>query len=957
MGLGLNVTIGPWRTCIGIACMLLCASWPALAARGAGDDAVAVYDLRSGLLDDCLKAFAGQSGLQLLYSPSIVEGKRSAGLRGRYTRDQALARLLAEHRLTAVWVNPNTLLLQAVRETPRRARARPIPVPKPAGAAVAPGLTELDPVDVVGTRIPRTSLETVTPITVITSEDIEASGYATLFELLRVQPGMFGHHPSAVSSEGGASYQPIVTPAATSLYSLGPRATLFLVDGRPVAKHGLVSSELGGLFDLNGIPLGFIDHIEILRGGASAIYGADAIAGTVNIVLKKGDLGTQLGARFGQSERGDAQLRGASASTGFATRSGGEGFVAVDAVSREALEGDRRRWHTADLSRFGLGDAREPIGYRPQFDGLDRAATQPLPPCLREGGNPDSPFCRYDAAKYRTLQPKLTARSMYANWRQPIADAFVLNASARIGRTEQTLLFPPMTAFMPLPDDHPDASPTGLLFYSFADVGPLRNLTRNDTRDLAVDGVLRMRGDWTWSFDLSHSRNRTRSEVSNVLQLSKLGEVLYRYRFDGSPNPPDVLDALSATIRPSGAHSIARFETHVEGTLLKLPAADVQAVAGLELHRENLAVRPDPLQVENDLSLAATDIAPYNLYAHGAALFAELAVSAGDAFKLELAGRADRRNGYGTRWSPKIGLKWMPADKIMLRASGGGGYRPPSPYDFRNPLKFSANNLAYVPAEPPYSPCHEIIEGLCMAEYGSGVNKNLRPEYSRSSNFGVVWAPSDPFNLSLDRFRIERQNEFAVVDPSFDPAFIDGLRRDANGVLYRIDLYIGNATRSKIDGWELEANYLRPVGAGHFAVRAGAMYLDRHLLWPGPQAQPRDIAGYQAPKLSAGATLEWRFESSKTALTLRHFGRSHAYAAGEGCPEPNAAVGKCENPSVTLAGLSYVYTGVPNWTFSLNINNLADRKPANYRAGQDGYNIAVDDPYGRYYAFGATYRF
>ena len=94
--------------------------------------------------------------------------------------------------------------------------------------------------------------------------------------------GMISHHPVDVATDGGFnSQQPFAAAATTSLYGLGPRATLILVDGRRVANYGLASADLGGLTDLNGIPLTMVDRIEVMRGGASAIYGADAMRLTV----------------------------------------------------------------------------------------------------------------------------------------------------------------------------------------------------------------------------------------------------------------------------------------------------------------------------------------------------------------------------------------------------------------------------------------------------------------------------------------------------------------------------------------------------------------------------------------------------------------------------------------------------------------------------------------------------
>lgn len=920
-------------------------------------ETAAVYELAPATLDASLKSFAAQAHLQLLYAPTMVSGKRSAGLRGKYTQAEALAKLLAGHRLTAVWVNPNTLLLQTARDPPKPVRKRGV-ADDPLAEAPDPAAKELAPIHVIGTRIPRISLETATPITVITSEDIESSGYGTLFEVLRVQPGMFGHHPIAVSSEGGASFQPLVSAAATSLYSLGPRATLFLVDGRRVANHGIVSTNLGGLFDLNGIPLSFIDRIEILRGGASAIYGTDAMAGTVNIILKKGDAGTELAARFGLSERGDARIRAFSASTGIPLRGGGDLFLAADATSRQVLRGDGRRWHTADASRFGLADGRQPLEYAWWTTASGEAV--PLGGCLRDGGDPDSPRCRFDGARYRSLQPEIRERAVYAHWRQPVGDAFALYASGRFADIEQWLQAPPMAAYMPLPPEHPDADPGNLIFYSFDDVGPLSNRTWSHTSDAAVGGTLDLRDGWQWGFDLSRSENRVRSDIGNTLQLSKLMEVLDRYRFDGSGNAPDVLDALSTTIRPRARHWIEQFATHAEGKLFDMPGGRAEAAVGAELFRERLVNQPDPLQISGDLSLAATDAEPRDMRSHGSAFFAELSLPLHRAFELDLAARADRRQRFGTNWSPKIGARWAPHEKFMLRASAGEGYRPPSLYELRNPLMYTTTGrTAWPPSEPPFAPC-TLEPGMdyCRIEFGTGINPGLRPEYSRQATFGVVLAPSAAFNFSLDHYRIVRRNEYGVADPIAYPGlFPNGLLRDPQGVLYRAELQLANMAESKVCGWELEANYSKPSKSGHFAARLGVSHLDRHLSSSLLKPEWTDIAGYESPKLTLKGNLQWRLEAYKATLNFRHFGRSFAYAAGEICARQNEAAGKCMNPSTTLLDLNLAYSGIQGWTFSLSVNNLTDREPVNYRPGQDGYNIAIDDPYGRYYLFSAAYRY
>lgn len=953
-----------WTCALSPLLALMCA---AFASQGAiagkpdrGGAAASSYDISQGSLDQALQAFADRANVQLLYSPSLVRGKRSSGLKGHLVPTTALTRLLAGHGLTAVAVNPNTYLLQPAQE--RRQRTRPItPAPatvrhsrRPAQAAEM----ELAPVNVIGTRIPRTTFETSTPVTVISAEEIARSGHGTLYELLREQPGMFGHHPIAVSSEGGQSFHPIVTAATTSLYSLGPRATLFLVDGRRVASFGLVSSDLGGLFDLNGIPLSFIDRIEVLRGGASAVYGADAMAGTVNIVLKKDDQGGEIATRFGTSERGDAQSRRTSASMGAKLGSGGSLFLGVDITSRDALDGDRRDWHTADLTRFGLPDGRTHIGYS-SYSGLP---SLPFAKCLASGNDPDSPSCRFDGARYRTLQPGVRQHSAYAHWQQPLASSVSVHASGRYARIEQDLQAPPMAAYLPLPDGHPDRMdhpgywPS--FFYAFYDIGAVRNRSVSEIRDIALglDGTV---GEWNWHVDLSRSDDRVHSAIDNVLLLSRLDEQLIRYRLNGT-NSAEVLDSLKATIRPEGRDSIELFEAAIDGTLFTAPGGPAKIVAGVALRKEHLISDPDPLQVSGDLSLGAGDIVAQDLRSRNVAAFAELDLPLHRTLQADVAVRLDRYDGFEQKLSPRAGLKWTPDERLLVRASVGRGYRAPSLQDRRNP--FEARS--WVPrvrlgADPDLLPCTGSETGFCDLEYGTAGNPNLRPESSRSATAGIVWAPSRAFNLSLDYYRLSRRDEFGISDTINHPErFPDGFIRDSDGVLYRISEHLANIGRSDARGWEFESNYLLRSGtSGNFNLRLGAHYLQRNLTSTIIEPEGIDRAGHDSPKLSVLGSARWQYGDWTTTLAMRHFGRSHAFAAGGSCAQVNRDAGKCTNPSTTLFGLNLDYSGLERWTFSLNVNNLGDRQPVNYRTGWDGYNIAIDDPYGRYYTLSATYRF
>ncbi|MHC9084628.1 TonB-dependent receptor domain-containing protein [Luteimonas sp. RIT-PG2_3] len=908
------------------------------------------YEVPSGTLDDALRAFADQSNIQLLYSPMLVRGKHSPGLRGDHARSAGLARLLSEHGLTAVTVNPNTYLLRSTKD---QARA-------PLVSSVQPETTqpssviELASVNVTGTRIPRTSMELSFPMTVITAEDIERSGRGTLHDLLSQQPGLVSHHPVTVASEG--RYYPTIIAASASLYSLGPRSTLYLLDGRRIAHFGLASAELGGIFDLNSIPLSFIDRIEILRGGASAIYGADAMAGTINIILKKDHAGGEASSQLGISQQGDAPSRRASVIFGAQTPGGGNLMLAANITSQDELGGDRRKWHTDDRSAHGLPDERPLIG----FSTRQGTPLLRLPQCQARGEDPDSPYCRFDSARYRTLQPDLLNKSVYAHWNQALGNSLSLHFTGLRTQSKHTLQYPPVISFFSITPAHPDyaLAPAANLDvdYAFYEFGAPRNHSTSVTSDVSL-GLAGLTRGWSWDVALSHSKSSVHSTIDNVFLLSEVRENINRIRIDGSDNT-DVMNAMRAAIHPSGYYSVDTLEATANRGLFDAFGRLAQIELGVAIHSAHRRNVPDPLQVNREISLGSTGIAPYDLHGRDSAIFAELDLPLRHTLQADLAIRIDHHNGFRSNMSPRIGVKWTPSRTLLVRASLGQGYRAPSLSDKRVPFDLGTDNVS-LRASPQLLPCIQIVPNLCRVEYGVGENPHLRAEFSRSLTVGVAWAPTRAFSASLDGYRISRTNEFGIADAFRYPSlFPDGLIRDDDGVLYRANKYLANIGSSETQGLEFESNYFwRSQSFGEFSLSLAAHYLSQYATANVMQSRPIDHAGHDVPKLTVLGNMKWQYGNWTTTLSLRHFGTSHAYVAGESCPATNRELGKCTNPSAAIWGVGTSYAAPGGWSYSFGISNLLDQNPTNYRAGTGGYNIAINDVLGRYFTAGATHRF
>ncbi|MBQ4852879.1 TonB-dependent siderophore receptor, partial [Pseudoalteromonas sp. MMG012] len=156
----------------------------------------------------------------------------------------------------------------------------------------------IEKIEVTGSKIKRSDMETASPVTIIGAEDIKASGAVTIDDILQDMTAAGGAmtNPGVNNGSGGN--------ASINLRGVGDQRTLVLVNGRRMINSGTGAAST---VDLNTIPVSMIKYVEVLKDGASAVYGTDAVAGVVNIILKDDVEGAELNAQTGLSSEGDAQ--------------------------------------------------------------------------------------------------------------------------------------------------------------------------------------------------------------------------------------------------------------------------------------------------------------------------------------------------------------------------------------------------------------------------------------------------------------------------------------------------------------------------------------------------------------------------------------------------------------------------------------------------------------------------
>jgi outer membrane receptor protein involved in Fe transport len=273
------------------------------------------------------------------------------------------------------------------------ALAQQAPASAPAASEAAPAAAEPrkaaveEEILVTGSRIRRKDLTTPAPVAVLSREDLQASGKVTLGEFLQTLPEQ-GNAPNFQLNNGGATYD---ADGATrvNLRSLGVSRTLVLLNGRRLPSSGFGANSASP--DLNTIPTAAVERIEVLKDGASAVYGSDAIGGVVNVITRKDYAGTEASAQAGVSSRGDAQTYDVQVTTGRTTDSGSLLFSVGYFDQKSSWLKDRKwsayalTWDYASRAALPGGSYRTPQGdvglpaLPPPTPGAD---PQPLPACM-----------------------------------------------------------------------------------------------------------------------------------------------------------------------------------------------------------------------------------------------------------------------------------------------------------------------------------------------------------------------------------------------------------------------------------------------------------------------------------------------------------------------------------------------------------------------------------------------
>jgi len=686
--------------------------------------------------------------------------------------------------------------------------------PDPASATTAETPQK---VYITGSSVKHIQGETSLPVQVITRQDIDHTGATTTTELL--------NSISAASSSGNTNLASntlgVNMMSGASLRGLGYQRTLVLLNGRRVANNAMD----GGGVDLETIPLSAVERVEVLEDGASAVYGADAVGGVINFILKKDFQGVE-GSVYGTG----TQHGGAAGSRASLTMGMGDLindnynlFVTLNAGHDNSLNYAKRpQFNTLLL----------PASYGPlNANGLGRytnLSTQSTPgnAYSQDGsvaGNPSNPNCTapntypntdgtclFDYGSYGQIIPSSNKYSLVSRMTFKAdneTEYFIETSASRNSylfgnyptsadgsNTSPEGTFPGFVPFSVLPGQpyYPNqwADANGLTgqpinFQSFlTELGP--SVAQVINQQFRV--VLGTTGTaFGWDYDTGLNLNHAYSAsyfLSGVVDTQKF----YNLTLSGLYNPfgPQSAAGLAALQATQFSGNLTRANSNVESwdlklsrSLTKLPAGTLDFALGTELRRETLNQDYSPQWALGELmnyggTGAAATPAPRTIKS----LSVEANIPIMKGLEADISARDDHYSTFGNTVNPKVSFKWNPVETLMFRGSWGTGFRAPSMTDTATPPTYGYTSQAY--SDPIRCPGGTAVSTTAIADcnnyfqelfYG---NSNLQPEKSRQSTLGVMFEPSKNLTLGANYFHINIKNVIQLngLPPqlAFDPA-------------------------------------------------------------------------------------------------------------------------------------------------------------------------------------------
>ena len=936
-------------------------------------------------LAPALIQFSQQSGLSIVFSKRLTRNIEAPPVTGLLSNEAALNRLLANSGLGWEWVDDRVIAVYAID------CAADASCPSPEGTLkkyplFAPGIEEtfIYGTTVTGSRIKRTAYDTSAPVDVFSAPDIELSGAQTLGELLKFVPAVSGNAISTAISNGGDG------TASVTLRGLPASNTLVLVNGRRVANNGLAGESV----DLNSIPPAAVERIEILKDGASAIYGSDAIAGVVNVIMRRDFNGFLAETYYGEATEGDLNTQTHTLQYGSMIPRGSV-FLSATLFDQDPIYSrDRDISSSADTRRLGGSDERSSA----TPDSRITPAGSDTVIATAGGYRPATDEDLFNYQTFTTAVVPLERNSLYGQIEYDLTSNITTSIEMSYLETEATAELAPTPVFSAF-EQTPITVASDNIYNSFGQ--PITDVRRRlvelpDRRQRNESEVARfsavMEGqaaDWYWDLNYNWSRSEASQRTFNLVNADNLrrgvgpaagclglaqdGCVPINLLGIAGTLMPGQVDFIRASGGVSGYSKLSGFGGHLSGRPFELRHGGMDTAFGAEFRSESTSKRPDALLA------AASTIGGTNFQATSGnrdvmEFYAETNIplwknsSSTRALDVEIALRHSDYSDFGESTNPKIGVRLRLNKGLMLRGTYAEGFRAPSLnelYEGNSEAQAFINDPCTQPQNVGVLPgCDQQADPTRnqFLTIGGG-NPNLKPETSDSWGAGVVWSPSrlSGLTLSLDLFQVEQNDvvsasaQFIVSQNARFGEFEDNIERDEMGNLLLVQASNINVGQRRVRGADLSLTYHLPKQPwGQLSLTGNGAYIDEYLAKLDPTAPELDLAGTFRDEASEGlgGIPQWKAQLGARWKHKRWRGNYnlHYVSSMEEIVPGTERFRSIDSWLIHDLQLSYTFNVLQGLRASLGVDNVFDEEaPLATSAFNDNIDGRTHELKGRYW--------
>lgn len=766
------------------------------------------FDLPAQTLADSLRELGSQAHINVIFDPAAVKGHKASALRGNYAPKQALAMLLEGTGFTAEFTDARTVV---IKRLPASAQPAQKPSRQFRGSHAQPPksqreITMLSKMTVLGSLIPRSQIETASPIVIITAQQMKDRGFSSVADALQnlnLNTGAAFNNTS-ISNMGGSTW----ATKTLSLFGLPPDYVKYLINGRPMAEYSQIVVGAGSnagatptdtlITNLAGIPIDLVDRIEILSGGQSSLYGSDAIAGVVNIVLKQHVNFATATVRYGYYTQGGKQEQ--------LSFTDGHTFGKLDLTAgvqfnkQDPVFDSQRRYTAQNFT----GNPNSPQTPTPVAELLNLGAFESIPAggcsalrglyngTVKSVSGPFGSYCGsvrvYSNGELITAQDSAAANSHISYHLTDNVDLYADLFDTYQKSQQGGFVFWNSEFY----DAHLQAPVIALRYFAPSEVGnnPNGSISGNQYENmLSVAGGAKVSFGSGWHLDLNYSRANDRNTYRQYALTADAVATSYGARFLGPPvgfNPlyglneytPDYNFFLTP-ITPSqykgfiaggDIRSTSRSDQFraqlTQSSLFVMPGGPAGLAVLAESGYDSWKYLPSEGFLDGQFYNYLLSTSGGHRYRYAAA--AELTLPILKQVTVDTSARYDHYDAEGHPFEHptySLGLEYRPVDTLLLRAKYTTSFKAPElNQEFEAQ---SANNGIQV---IDYAGCHaagvstdncnfSLSQATPYVGVAESSNPALQAITSKSVSYGAVWSPNSKLTASIDYLHLVISNQ------------------------------------------------------------------------------------------------------------------------------------------------------------------------------------------------------